>query len=173
MQKSRLRSFFTDQRSAMLIRWWAAGAVYFFIGWGTSVGRQSMIDFVFSLGLWMGLFNILIINPSLRSLFNIGPKKRPQHENTFAQRLSDHLVELLKTIFIVFNVAMLYQVINSTIIAARDLSPDTLPLPGEPIMFGIFYVFVFWCLDLWINKFKKIIASNRKIARNHDVESEK
>ena len=162
MQKSRLRAFFTDQRSAMLIRWWAAGAVYFFIGWGTfSAIGQSMIGFAFSLGLVMGLFNILIVNPSLRSLFNIGPKKRPPHENTFAQRLSDHLVELLKTLFIVFNVAMLYQVINRTIIAVRDLPPDAVPFPGEPIIFGIFYVFVFWCLELLVNKIKRIIFSIR------------
>ena len=167
MQKSRLRAFFTDQRSAMLIRWWAAGAVYFFIGWGTPIGQQSMVGLAFSLGLWLGLLNILIINPSLRLLFNIGPKKRPEHENTFAQRVSDHLVELLKTLFIVFTVAMFYQVINRTIIAVRDLPPDSVPFPGEPIMFGVFYVFVFWCLELLVNKIKKTIVSNR------DVESEK
>ena len=163
MLKRRWSAFFTDQRTAMLIRWWVAGAVYFYVGWGTSVG-QSMIDLVFTLGLMMGLFNILILNPSLRMVFNIGPKKRPQYENTFAQRLSDHLVELLKTLFIVFNVATIYQVINRTIIAVRDLPADSLPFPGEPIMFGIFYVFVFWYLELLINSIKKIIVSNRNVA---------
>jgi uncharacterized membrane protein YvlD (DUF360 family) len=162
MLKRRLRAFLTDQRSAMLIRWWAAGAVYFFIGWGTfsSIG-QSMIGFAFSLGLVLGLFNILIVNPVLRLLFNIGPKKRPPHENTFAQRLSDHLVELLKTLFIVFIVAMFYQLINSIIIAVSDLPPDAVPLPGEPILFGVFYVFVFWGLGLLVNRIKRIIAGNR------------
>ena len=161
MLKSRLKAFFTDQRSAMLIRWWAAGAVYFFIGWGTSAGR-SMIDLIITLGMVMGLLNILIINPALRMAFNIGPDKRPQHENTFLQRLSDRLVEFLKTFFIVFTVAMFYQVINRTIIAARDLPLDTVPLPGEPIMFGIFYIFVFWCIDLVVSKIKRIIVSNRE-----------
>ena len=155
MLKRRLKAFLTDQRSALLIRWWTAGAVFFFIGWGTPIGQQSMIGLAFSLGLILGLLNILIINPSLRLLFNVGPKKRPQHEDTFFQRVSDHLVELLKTIFIVFTVVMLYQVINRIIIAVRGLPSDSVPFLGEPIMFGIFYVFVFWCIELLINKIKK------------------
>ena len=161
MKKSRLRAFFTNQRSAMIIRWWAAGAIYFFIGWGTLSGSgQSMIGFVFSLGLVMGLFNILIVNPALRMLFNIGPK-RPQHENTVAQRISDHLVELLRSLFIVFSVAMLYQMINRMIIAILDLQPTAVPFPGEPIMFGVFYIFVFWCLELIANKIKTVFVNNR------------
>lgn len=166
MLKSRLKAFFTDQRSAMVIRWWAAGAVYFFIGWGTPLGRQSMIGLAFSLGLVMGLLNIWVINPSLRMVFNLGPPKRPQHENTFAQRLSDNLLEMLKTLFIVFTVAMIYHVINSTLVAVGDLPPGTVPFPGEPIMFGIFYVVVFWCLELLIIKIKQIFA-------NRNVESQK
>ena len=161
MLKKWLKTFFTDQRIAMVIRWWVAGAVYFFIGWGTPIGQQSMIGLTISLGLVLGLFNVLIINPSLRLLFNIGPKQRPQHENTFAQRLSDHLVEVLKTLFIVFNVAIIYQVINSIIIALGNLPSDSVPLPGEPIMFGVFYVLVFWYLEFVVNKLKEIIVSHR------------
>jgi len=162
MQKSRLKAFFTDQRIAMLIRWWSAGAVYFFVGWGTSIGQQSMIGLVFSLGLVLGLFNILIINPSLRLVFNIGPQKRPEHEDTFFQRLSDRLVEVIKTIFIVFVVAMFYLLINMTIVSIRDLPPDAVPFSGEPIIFGIFYVFVFWCLEFLVNRIKTIIVNTRK-----------
>lgn len=159
--KSRLKAFFTDERSALLIRWWAAGAVYFFIGWGTSIGQQSMIGLILSLSLVMGLFNILIINPGLRLAFNLGPPKRPQHENTVFQRLSDRLVELLKTLFIIATVAMIYVVINSAVILVRDLPSDAIPIPGEPILFGIFYVFVFWCLELLVKKVKEIFVSRR------------
>ena len=159
MLKSRLKAFFTDQRSAMVIRWWVAGAVYFFIGWGTAIGQQSMVGLAFSLGLVMGLLNILIVNPSLRLLFNIGTNKRPQHENTFIQRVSDNLVELLKALFIIFTIALIYHIINSTLAVVLGLPPDVVLLPGEPIMFGIFYVFVFWCLELLVNKIKKIIVN--------------
>lgn len=161
--KSRLKAFFTDERSALMIRWWAAGAVYFFVGWGTSIGQQSMIGLILSLSLIMGLLNILIINPSLRMVFNIGSAKRPKHEDTFFQRLSDRLVELLKTLFIVATVAMIYVAINSAIIIIRDLPSDAVPLPGEPIMFGIFYVFVFWCLDVLVKKTKIMLTSRGEV----------
>lgn len=98
----------------------------------------------------MGIFNILIINPGLRLLFNIG-RKRPPHENTFWQRLSDYLVELLKNIFIMFAVAMIYRLINQVLVTLLSLPADAVPLPGEPILFGAFYVFVFVCLE-WITK---------------------
>ncbi len=164
MLKSRLKAFFTDKRSALLVRWWAAGAVYFFVGWGTSIGQQSMMGLVFSLGLVMGLLNILIVNPAIRMVFNLGPEKRPQHENTFFQRLSDRMVEFLKTIFIVFVVAMIYVAINTAIVAIADLPPDAVPLPGEPILFGVFYVFVFWCIELVVRRIKETIAANREAA---------
>ena len=150
-RQQRFQKYLTDRNISLVIRWWAAGAVYFFIGWGTSLGSQtSTIDFVVSLGLAMGLFNILIINPGLRLLFNIG-RKRPPHEDTFWQRLSDYLVELLKSIFIMFVVAMIYRLINQVLITLLSLPADAVPLPGEPILFGVFYVFVFVCLE-WITK---------------------
>jgi hypothetical protein len=157
----RLRIYFTDRRISLIIRWWAAGAVYFFIGWGTMLGtQQSTIDFVFALGLVMGLFNILIINPGLRLLFNIG-RKRPPHENTFWQRISDHLVELLKNIFIMFVIAMIYRMINQVLISLLALPADSVPLPGEPILFGVFYVFVFVCLEWVTTKTRTAILNFR------------
>jgi len=157
--KQRFQKFLTDRIISIIIRWWAAGAVYFFIGWGTGLGnQQTMIDFVVTLGLVMGLFNILIINPGLRMLFNIG-RKRPAHENTFWQRISDHLVELVKNIFIIFVVAIIYRLINTVLISLMDLPADNVPLPGEPILFGIFYVIVFLLLE-WITKMVKRTISN-------------
>jgi hypothetical protein len=150
---------FTDRTISLIIRWWAAGAVYFFIGWGTSLGRQdSLIDFVFFLGLVMGLFNAFIINPSLKMVFNIMPT-RPPRENTNWQRMSDYFVELIKNIFIMFIVAMIYVAINSTIIRLRDLPSDAVPLPGEPILFGLFYVFVFVLLEWLTNKTRREIQN--------------
>lgn len=143
MKQQWWQKVFTDQTLSLIIRWWAAGAVYFFIGWGTSLGRQdSMIDFVFFLGLTMGMFNAFIINPSLKMVFNIR-STRPPRENTNWQRMSDYFVELIKNVFIMFIVAMIYVAINSAIIRLRDLSTDAVPLPGEPILFGVFYVIVF------------------------------
>jgi hypothetical protein len=165
MKQSRLREFFTDRRLALLIRWWAAGAVYFFIGWGTFLGNQRTVTgFVLTLGLVLGLFNILVVNPGLRLMFNIAPR-RPAHENTYSQKMSDHLVELIKSIFIVFNIAVIYQVINQFLVAVRELPADAVPLPGEPILFGLFYVIVFWYLELIVNKIKEMILRIRDMGK--------
>ena len=150
----RLQKYLTDRNISLVFRWWAAGAVYFFIGWGTSLGNQQfLIDFVFILGLVMGVFNILIVNPGLRLMFNIG-SKRPPRENTGWQRTSDYLVELLKNIFIVLIVALIYLAINRTAIFLFDLSAEAVPLPGEPILFGLFYMIVWVLLDAIAKKVK-------------------
>lgn len=157
----RLQKYLTDRNISLVVRWWAAGAVYFFIGWGTSLGnQQSIIDFVVILGLIMGVFNILIINPGLRLMFNIGTK-RPQRENTGWQRTSDYLIELLKNIFMVLVVVLIYRAINIMAISVFDLSADAVPLPGEPIFFGLFYVFVFVLLEKTSTKIQQTILKLR------------
>jgi len=144
----RIRFFFTDWRIALVIRWWAAGAVYFFFGWGTSLGNQtSILDFVFSLGVVMGLFNMLIVNPGLRMAFNIGPDRKAK-SLALSQRISDYLVEIIKNVLIVFVIALIYIGINSVINIAFGLPTTNISLPGEPILFGIFYVLV-WAIFGW------------------------
>ncbi len=161
MKQHRFQKYLSDRNISLIIRWWAAGAVYFFIGWGTYLGtQQSIIDFVVSLGLVMGLFNIIIINPGLRMMFNIAPK-RPAHENTFWQRISDYLVELLKNILIMLMVALIYIALNSALISLFALPAHSVPLPGEPILFGAFYVVVFVLLALISEKTKKAIKGQK------------
>ncbi len=162
-QESRIRRFFNDWNISLIVRWWAAGAVYFFIGWGTSLGNQQyLIDFVFVLGLVMGLFNILIINPGLRMMFNIGGPRRPRKENTGWQRLSDYLVELLKNLFIMLVIAMIYVAVNRLAIALFSLPENTVVLPGEPILFGLFYVLIWLALYKLSNWLKGRIGAMRQ-----------
>ena len=144
-RRLRFRAFFTDRRIALIIRWWAAGAVYFFFGWGTTLGNQaSILDFVFSLGIVMGLFSMLIVSPVLRMAFNIGPHRKPK-TYALSQRISDYLVEIIKNLAIMFIVALIYVGINSAINVAFNLPADNISVPGEPILFGIFYVLI-WVL---------------------------
>ncbi|KAA3661115.1 MAG: hypothetical protein DWQ04_17395 [Chloroflexi bacterium] len=157
-KQRRFQKYLTDRNISLVIRWWAAGAVYFFIGWGTSLGsQQSIIDFVFFLGLVMGVFNILIINPALRMMFNILPS-RPPSENTPWQRTSDYLVELIKNVLIMIVVALIYWAINRAAIAIFDVPTDSVPLPGEPIFFGLFYVIVYWLFEHISNKVRVKIS---------------
>ncbi len=66
MNNGRFRKYLTDRNISLIIRWWAAGAVYFFIGWGTFLStQQTLIDFVVILGLVMGSFQYIHCQPSL------------------------------------------------------------------------------------------------------------
>lgn len=160
----RLRAFFTDRRIALIIRWWAAGAIYFFLGWGTSLGSQAAIlDFVFWLGTAMGVFNMLIINPVLRMGFNIGPdSKISRGSYALSQRVSDYLVEVIKNIVIMFIVALIYVGINSAINLAFGLPADNIFLPGEPILFGVFYVLVWSLFGLITQRITDSFQARRK-----------
>ena len=149
-RRQRLRAFFTDRRISLILRWWAAGAVYFFIGWGTSLGDQSsIIDFVFTLGVVMGIFNMIVVNPGLRMAFNIAPQRRPK-SHAISQRISDYLVEIIKNILIMFVIGLIYVAINSAINAIFDFPDTNISVPGEPILFGVFYVLT-WVLfeQIW------------------------
>jgi hypothetical protein len=159
--RRRFEWLLTDRNISLVIRWWAAGAVYFFIGWGTGLGnQQSLIDFAFTLGVVIGLGNILILNPVLRMLFN-RPSDRPPGSNTYSQRISDYLVELIKSVVLVVVVALIYMVINSTLIRVFGLADNAVPLPGEPILFGVFYVIVFVVFEKILALIKQTILRLR------------
>ncbi len=156
MQRTGLRKYLSDRNIALIIRWWAAGAVYFFIGWGTQLGNQtSIIDFVFTLGLVMGVFNMLIVNPGLRLAFDLGPQPKPR-SHAVSQRISDYLVEIINNIFIVFVVSQIYIYLNKLINMIFDLPADRVTIPGEPILFGVFYIIVWVLLKAVIGRIKAL-----------------
>lgn len=160
MKPEGIRKYFSDRTISRIVRWWAAGAIYFFVGWGTSLGNQAnMIDFVFWLGVAMGLFSMLIVNPVIRMAFNLGPSRRPK-TYAISQRVSDYLVEIIKNIFIIFCIALIYIGLNSAINAAFDLSAENISLPTEPIGFGIFYVLIFVILEQLVERIRQSVPNS-------------
>ena len=70
--KKFLKNWFTDNRKAGLMRWWLAGMCYFMIGFGTQVGGYSSpIDFIFFLGVGIGLVTIVVYNPIAYNVFRL------------------------------------------------------------------------------------------------------
>lgn len=134
------KKFFTDEVLARIFRWWAASAMYFFIGWGTGVGYQStVIDFVFFLGVAIALFEMFVVNPVINSVFNV---KNPIKftDKAIMKKVLYRLRYIAKTMIIVIFVVITYDIINYTAIIVLNLSNEAVFLPGEPIMFGIFYI---------------------------------
>ena len=139
-----------------LVRWWGAGAIYFFIGWGTGLGNQSdPLDFIFILGLAAGLLTITILDPIIYNMLDIERKdgelmNKKYHERTIIQNVIVRTSEIFKAVFIVFLVFLTYNGLNILIINIGNLEPTEIPLKGEPILFGLFYLAYFMLIRLII-----------------------
>lgn len=151
---SRLKRIFTDDRIALIIRWWSVGAVYFFIGWGTNLSQRGIIDFVFFLGLTIGVFNMLIINPVIRQVLNTKSVRRYTDESLMKKVLY-RLGEIFKSMIIVTIMVYIYSLINMVLIDGFGLSESSIPLAGEPITFGILYVLIWSLINALISNVKK------------------
>lgn len=124
---------------AFLIRWWSTGAVYFFVGWGTLLGsRESVLDLVFFLGLSLGIVEAGMVNPVLRMAFGISSRK-PLHKSTSVERIRHVMGDIVLALGIVVVVMAVYHGINLTAVSVFGFPEDKVFLPGEPLLFGLFY----------------------------------
>lgn len=155
---SRFKAFFSDKKIALLIRWWSVGAVYFFVGWGTNLGQTSLIDYIFFLGLGIAIFNMLVVNPIIKHMLNVLPKKA-YGEKTLAEKVSYRLGEVLKAIVIVTLIMFVYNIINVILIQALGLPTSSVPFPGEPITFGILYILIWSLIDGLIRNVRERVES--------------
>ena len=71
----------------------------------------------------------------------------------------DYLVELIKSVVLVVLVALIYMVINNVLIRVFDMPATAVPLPGEPILFGLFYVLVFVLFEKITAMIKQVILN--------------
>ena len=144
--QQRIRSRKKEILYELLIRWWGAGAVYFFIGWGTQIGAQSsLFDLVFILGISCGFFTIVILDPLIYNVLDIERKNGSLYnksylERTIIQNVMLRSIEIIKGIVIVILIFFVTNMINIALIYILNLSESSVPLPGEPITFGLMYI---------------------------------
>jgi hypothetical protein len=152
------KRFFTEERLANIFRWWSASAVYYFVGWGTGLGGQdTVIDMVFFLGLAIGITEMLIVNPVIRHMFRTSEFLNFR-DKSLKQRVLYRLGTILRSMFLVILIVITYDVINVMAIALFSLHPDQVFLPGEPILFGIFYVVFYGLLRQILVRFKEKVG---------------
>lgn len=154
------RRFFTEERTALIIRWWAAAAIYFFVGWGTNLGYQTTsIDFIFFLSLAIGITEMLIVRPLLRNMFRTREGMRWREMN-LRQRVLSRLGVFARTYLLVVLVYQTYKVINVLAITLLGLSNEAVFLPGEPIFFGLFYIFFYIIFDQLVQSIRTRMANS-------------
>lgn len=145
-----------------VIRWWGAGAVFFFIAWGTGLGLQdTVIDMIFVLGLGIGLFTIVVLDPVIYGFLEIERDgevvAKAYYQRTIFQNVYLRLGEIVKAVTIVAIVTVIYGYINVILINIRNLSETQVPFQAEPIMFGVFYILIFMLFRLIYRMAKKLI----------------
>jgi len=126
------------------LRAWAAGAVYFFIGWGTQVAQSSIFDFVFFLGVSLAIFDLLVITPVVNGMLK---NELRNHNYSIKKGSLLKLANIIKNLFIVVIMVNIYNIINLVLITLLNLSTDAVPFAGEPITFGIIYIILWLLID--------------------------
>ncbi len=159
--QQRIRNPKKEKLIEAIIRWWGAGAVYFFIGWGTNLGAKSdPLDFIFILGVTLGLVTIVIIDPIIYGMLDIERKdgqlyNKKYHERTIMQNVYIRFSEILKGILISIFIFLSYNLINLMIIQLFSLSSEDIPLAGEPITFGLLYIAFYYLIRYMLRLLKK------------------
>ncbi|HEY8395482.1 MAG TPA: hypothetical protein VIK96_01755, partial [Bacilli bacterium] len=129
--------------------------------WGSNAGRSdNPLDLIFLLGMAMGLVTVLLVNPIIYNLFTI--KRRGKiankkfHERTVLEGCLYFLSEILKSFFINILIFLTYQVLNQTLIKLLNLGVESVPVPGEPLLYACLYVLFLALINGIIDKIYNI-----------------
>lgn len=149
-----------------ICRWWFAGAVYFFIGFGTSLGESGGLDLLFVIALVMGLGTALVFNPVIYRVFDIVEGSRVINKEYFAlplyRRVFLDLWEVVKAFVVVFLIWMTYIGINITLSVFTGKPEGTVFLPVEPFLFATFYLAFYTLLSFIGKKGRKILSRDKE-----------
>ena len=137
---------------AVFIKFWFAGAVFFFVGWGLFINTTDQLDLTLVLGLALGMVTGLMINKILLGMergkgechsFIMFPQKK------YWSFLLNIMYGIVLCVFVVYT----YHIINVVAINVWHLPDTSVVLGAEPIMFGVF------CLayDMLFLQIKKLL----------------
>jgi hypothetical protein len=134
---------------ALLLRAWAAGAVCFFAAWGRrgaeEVGAAYSLDLIAGLVMIMILADWIIVEPFLRLAFNFRRDAGPVRGGL---RLMGGALHILRTAVIITLIVGTYYCLNVLFIGSLGLDEKAVPVPLEPILFGILYGIYFFLYTL-------------------------
>lgn len=147
-------------------RWWLAGAIYFFIAWGTDLGmKKDPLDLVFVLGIVTGVAHIFIFNPIVYGMFDVKRNgkiiNKKYYERTIMQNVLLNLGEILKCLVLTILVVLTYELLNTIIIAATNSSTNTIPVKGEPFLYASFFIVYYQIFEVVKNLIYRLIEKKR------------
>jgi hypothetical protein len=126
-----------------LLKFWLAGAVYFFAGWGLFMNTVDKLDEILVIGVILGAVVDLFLNRLLNWM------KTPEVDtDDYAfihyKGFFSFLLNIVYCLAITVLIAYLYTGVNLALIAIFHLDDTSIPFGVEPIGFGL----MFYAIDL-------------------------
>ena len=121
----------------IIIKFWFAGAVYFFVGWGLFLNTIDQLDLTLAIGLVLGAITDLMVNRIFRSMEQ-GGNEYSIYMMFPKKNFANFLFNVLYGIILAFAVAYTYHFINVAAIHIKRLPETSVVLGAEPILFGVF-----------------------------------
>jgi hypothetical protein len=144
---------------ALLVRMWAAGAVCFFAAWGRSgteeAGQAYSVDLIAGLIVVLLLADWIVVNPIINMAFNIQRNPPPKTPAGIAVYAASHIA---RNVILVLLIVATYYALNVFFIGVLDLDEKAVPVPLEPILFGILYGLYYAAGSLCIQGVKSGVA---------------
>ncbi|GHV92645.1 hypothetical protein AGMMS50268_31480 [Spirochaetia bacterium] len=146
IKKSLFRS---DSIKVLLLRMWAAGAVCFFGAWGRAgaeeVGQAYSLNLIAGLIVLLVICDWIIVNPLIRYAFKKRPPAKPDKKvwRIFLEGLL-HIIKITAAVLFIVGV---YYLLNILFIHLFHLDEKSVPVPLEPLLFGILYGLCYTGLD--------------------------
>ena len=134
--QSRLRVKMAEWVKAVLLKAWFAGMVCFFFLWGLGTYVTDQLDMLFIVGLALGFVMDLLENPIFR-FYAKTPGGNDRWMMFPQKRYMSLPLNVLYGFLLLFCVVTTYNGINGLILSVTK-AQDTIPLPVEPILFGVF-----------------------------------
>ncbi len=140
---------------ALIMKWWFAGAVCFFILWGLGTYVQNDMDMILVMSIVLGMVTDILVNNAFR--FFETYKGQNSKWMMFPKKAFWTFFANIPYAFVIYYIVMyIYNVIN-VICNMSAGTENTIYLGVEPIGFGLFYVAVDMCFIGMKNLFIKII----------------
>ena len=152
---------------AVFIKWWFAGAVYYFVGMGIqALDTANQFDLILVLGIVLGMVNDLLVNNIFRYMRTDKAIYDPYM--MFPQKkFYTFFCNILYYTLISAAVAYLYNAINLAAQAAGLVGEDKVWLTAEPVLYGVFILLLDMAL-LGIKALIKRALTNKASKKDTD-----
>jgi hypothetical protein len=146
---------------ACVVKWWFAGAVFYFVGWGLFIQTRDQLELTLALGLAHGLATDILANRALK-FFETDKESYRGFIFCYARSILSMPVNLLSGVVLATATSYFYHYVNLAAVTVTGSPPGTVFLGAEPILYGLFFMgFDMLCIFVK-NKTKGLVKWNSR-----------